>query len=250
MAFKAIFFDAAGTLFYLTKTVGDHYALVGRELGLSLDPQELDRAFYSAWNRVRPRDAINGPRENDDKDWWRQLVDLVLHQVAPSLDPLDRDNFFELAYEHFAEAGVWELFPEVVDILEELHPRLQLAVISNFDGRLRMILEQLGISKYFDHVFVSSELGADKPSPEIFRRALKFVALESNQVYMLATIRSGIGRQHRRRFIDLSIRSTKEFASRRACDPVAASYGKRGLACCNPRAARLQRRGYKPCGEL
>src|SRR6266478_10067334 len=42
---KAIFFDAVGTLFYLTKTVGDHYALVGREIGLTLDAQQLDRAL-------------------------------------------------------------------------------------------------------------------------------------------------------------------------------------------------------------
>ena len=42
---KAIFFDAAGTLFYLTKSVGQHYALVGSELGLSLDPATLDRAL-------------------------------------------------------------------------------------------------------------------------------------------------------------------------------------------------------------
>ena len=34
---NAIFFDAAGTLFYLTKTVGDHYALVGKEIGLNLN---------------------------------------------------------------------------------------------------------------------------------------------------------------------------------------------------------------------
>ena len=58
-----------------------------------------------------PRAAIDGPRENDDKDWWRELVDLVLNDVAPSLNELDRDNFFEIAYEHFAEAGVWELYP-------------------------------------------------------------------------------------------------------------------------------------------
>jgi hypothetical protein len=32
---KAVFFDAAGTLFYLTKTVGDHYAVVGEEVGLN-----------------------------------------------------------------------------------------------------------------------------------------------------------------------------------------------------------------------
>jgi len=29
---KAIFFDAAGTLFYLNKSVGHHYALVGEEI--------------------------------------------------------------------------------------------------------------------------------------------------------------------------------------------------------------------------
>src|ERR1700756_4208161 len=98
MAIKAIFFDAAGTLFYLTKTVGDHYALVGREVGLSLDAQNLDRGFHTAWKQMPQRGAIDGPRENDDKGWWRELVDLVLDKVAPSLSELDRDNFFEVTY--------------------------------------------------------------------------------------------------------------------------------------------------------
>ncbi len=181
-ALKAIFFDAVGTLFYLTKTVGDHYALVGSEVGLTLDAHLLDRAFYTAWEQMPPRPAIDGPRENDDKGWWRQLVDLVLDQVAPSLSEFDRHNFFEIAYEHFAETGVWELYAEVPGVLGELRPRFKLAVISNFDGRLRFILERLGISKFFAHLFISSEMGADKPDPEIFRRALKFMSLKPNQV--------------------------------------------------------------------
>ena len=179
---KAIFFDAVGTLFYLNGTVGDHYALVGSEVGLGLDANQLDRAFYSAWNKTPQRAAIDGPRENDDKGWWRELVDRVLDQVAPSLNEFDRDNFFEVAYEHFAEANVWELYPEVPGVLEKLQARFELAVISNFDGRLRLILGHLGISKFFRHVFVSSELGADKPDPEIYRRALKFVDLKPNEV--------------------------------------------------------------------
>jgi len=179
---KAIFFDAAGTLFHLPLGVGYHYALVGEEIGLKLDAARLDRAFAKAWNSMPKRAPIDGPRKNDDKDWWRTLVDFVLDQVAPSLSELDRDNFFEIAYEHFAEAGVWELYPEVLDVLEKLQPQFQLAVISNFDGRLRMILEQLGISKFFSQVFLSSEIGADKPDPEIFRRALRVVDLPSDQV--------------------------------------------------------------------
>ncbi len=178
---KAIFFDAVGTLFYLSNTVGDHYALVAKEVGLTLAAQQLDRAFFTAWKRMPPRATIDGPRENDDKRWWRELVNLVLDQAARSLSELDRDNFFEVAYEHFAEAGVWKLYPEVFGVLEKLEPCFQLAVISNFDGRLRFILEHLGVSKFFAHVFVSSEIGADKPDPEIFRRALKIAQLEPNQ---------------------------------------------------------------------
>ena len=179
---KAIFFDAVGTLFRLTKTVGDHYAYVGSEVGLDLDAQNLERAFHTAWKQMPQRAAIDAPRENDDKGWWRELADLVLDQVTPSLGEFDRDNFFEIAYEHFAEAGVWELYPEVPDVLEKLQSQFQLAVVSNFDGRLRFILEHVGISKYFVHVFVSSELGADKPDPEIFRRALRLMKLNPNEV--------------------------------------------------------------------
>jgi putative hydrolase of the HAD superfamily len=179
---KAIFFDAVGTLFYLTKTVGEHYALVASEIGLTLEASTLERAFHTAWKRMPPREPIDGPRDNDDKDWWRDLVDLVLEEAAPRLDEPDRDNFFEVAYEHFAEAGVWELYPEVIDVLPKLHLRFELAVISNFDGRLRFILEQLGVSEFFRYVFISSELGADKPHPEIYRRALKFIRREPDEV--------------------------------------------------------------------
>ena len=179
---RAILFDAAGTLFYLTQTVGEHYAYVGREVGLDLDARQLERAFHVAWKKMPRRPAIDGPRENDDKGWWRKLVGRVFDQVAPSLRELDRDNFFEIAYEHFAEAGVWKLYSEVPEVLEQLQPRFQLAVISNFDGRLRFILQNLGISKYFAHVFISSELGADKPDPEIFRRALKIMRVNADEV--------------------------------------------------------------------
>jgi putative hydrolase of the HAD superfamily len=174
---KTIFFDAAGTLIHLPKSVGHHYAFVGQRLGLALEPTALDRAFAASWKQIPSRPPIDGPREDDDKGWWRDLVERVIDQVAPSTNDLDRDAFFEAAYSHFAEAGVWELYPEVIEVLDSLRARFDLAVISNFDGRLRMILEQLGVSQFFSHIFLSSELGADKPDPEIYRRALRLSAV-------------------------------------------------------------------------
>jgi putative hydrolase of the HAD superfamily len=179
--FKTIFFDAAGTLIHLPKSVGHHYALVGERVGLPLEAEALDRAFGACWKQMPARPAIEGPREDDDKEWWRELVDRVLEQVAPGTAELDRDAFFEVAYSHFAEPGVWELYPEVVEILDSLRGRFELAVISNFDGRLRMIFEHLGVSPYFSHVFVSSELGADKPDPEIFARAMHLSRVRPNE---------------------------------------------------------------------
>ena len=179
---KAIFFDAFGTLFSLTKTVGEHYALIGRQIGLNLQSGELEHAFHGAWRSMPQRAPIDGPRENDDKDWWRELVERVLANVVPGLNELDRDNFFELAYEHFAEPNVWELYPEVVSVLQQLQPQFSLGVLSNFDGRLRFILHHLGIAPYFAHVFISSELGADKPDPEIFRRALEVSGFAAREV--------------------------------------------------------------------
>src|ERR1700742_3709812 len=132
---KAIFFDAAGTLIHLPTGVGYHYAIVGKSVGLELDEHALGASFISVWKRMPLRPATGEPREDDDKGWWRDLVERVLDQVAPAMKDLDRDNFFELAYEHFAEPGVWDLYPEVGTVLDALGGRFELSVISNFDGR-------------------------------------------------------------------------------------------------------------------
>src|SRR3954449_6912318 len=125
---KLITFDGAGTLFHLPRGVGYHYALVGERVGLTLDAHALDAAFATAWKEMPARATTGEPREDDDKGWWRELVERVFDQVAPQTKDLDRDNFFEVAYEHFAEAGVWELYPEVHDVLKELHARCKLVV--------------------------------------------------------------------------------------------------------------------------
>src|SRR5437763_11648312 len=74
---KAIFFDAAGTLIHLPRTVGHHYSFVARRIGLRFDAAALDTAFTACWKQMPVRAAIAGPREDDDKGWWRELVNRV-----------------------------------------------------------------------------------------------------------------------------------------------------------------------------
>lgn len=179
---RAVYFDAVGTLIYLPQSVGHHYAEAGRFVGLELEAAALDRAFREVWKQMPARAANDGPRPDDDKGWWRELVHRVLAQVRPATEPLDADAFFEAAYAHFAEPGVWEVFPEVREVLASLHEReLPFFVISNFDGRLRMVFEHLGLTPLFREIFLSSELGADKPDAAIFRRATKQSGFSPNE---------------------------------------------------------------------
>ena len=120
--------------------------------------------------------AQDQPRADDDKGWWRDLVDDVLTRVLSpeQARTFDRQGFFEAAYAHFAAPGVWEAYPDVPDALTRLRDRgISLAVISNFDRRLYPVLDALGLRAFFDAVILSSEVGADKPDPRIFERALQ-----------------------------------------------------------------------------
>lgn len=173
---KAVFFDAAGTLIYLPISVGEHYRRIGRDFGLDVEAAAFDQAFKRAWADSPPRPAQIGPRLDDDKGWWRNLVRQVVQEVssASPAAPFNFSGYFEAVYNHFAKPGVWMAYEDVHPTLQALRSRgLNLGVISNFDRRLHPILQELGLSTYFNTVTLSSEVGSDKPDPQIFQAALR-----------------------------------------------------------------------------
>lgn len=75
-------------------------------------------------------------------------------------------------WSRFARADSWEVYPEVEEVLRDLHGAgVRLGVVSNWDERLPRLLNALGFS-CFDAVVYSSALGVAKPSPAIFSSAL------------------------------------------------------------------------------
>lgn len=185
---RAILFDAAGTLIYLPRSVGEHYAEVAAGFGAHLAPSALDAAFRQVWKEMpdRPPTADGTPRPDDDKGWWRTLVARVLDRTWPARERptgFDEAACFEQLYAHFAGPGVWEVFPEVRETLTALRRRggLRLAVVSNFDRRLLAVLGHLGLRGFFEGVFLSSEVGADKPDPRLFHRALEALGVGADE---------------------------------------------------------------------
>jgi putative hydrolase of the HAD superfamily len=83
-----------------------------------------------------------------------------------------KEEMFHAIYEKFSQREAWRLFDDVLPALELARSRnLKLGVISNWDERLKSLLEQLGLISWFDLVLVSGEFGAHKPDPKIFQHA-------------------------------------------------------------------------------
>ena len=121
---EVIFFDAAGTLIYLPESVGHHYSLVAARHGLHLDATRLDHAFRAAWKQMPPREVTKMPRPDDDKGWWRILVAEVIkmQEISPEIQAaLNFNAYFEDLYQHFAQPGVWQTYPDAFRTLSTLH---------------------------------------------------------------------------------------------------------------------------------
>lgn len=177
---RNIFFDAGGTLIHLPRGAAGHYVEVARRHGLDLDESRVNLAFRQAWKEAPAPLTTRTPRHDDDRGWWRMLVDRVLDQCG--IGEFDRDAYFDELYAEFARPGVWAVYPEVREIVERLAPRYTLGILSNFDGRLRPVLEDLELARYFQHIVISSEVGADKPDSWIFTEAARIAGVAGESI--------------------------------------------------------------------
>ena len=172
---KAVFFDAAGTLFETREPVGESYARIARAYGVDASADAIGASFRRAFREALPL-AFGVRRKPEElrhleRDWWRSLV---TNTFAGLGEFRDFEAFFKSLFEFFADPACWAADPEALPTLGILRERgLTLGVISNFDHRLYRILDGLGLSRWFNSITISSEAGYAKPSAKLFQAALE-----------------------------------------------------------------------------
>lgn len=183
MKAQAVFFDAGNTLIYADPPVGQVYADALRAAGIEADPEEVAERFRETFGRLarlRVREATHqAAAAADAKDWWRQVV----RECFEPYGPLDSfEAMFQGLWDHFARGDAWRIYDDVLPTFDALRARGKtLGLISNWDLRLEGILEELGLSGRLDSVVISHQVGAEKPDPAIFRRAIELCGLAPGQ---------------------------------------------------------------------
>jgi len=170
---RAVTFDVGGTLMAPWPSVGHVYAEVAARYGnKDLRPEKLNRQFARAWRQKKNFDH--------SRRAWFELVQKTFEGSVP-LPAVS--HFFEEVYNRFGQPEAWHVFNDVHPTLELLRRRgYQLGLISNWDERLRPLLEQLQLIRHFEASIISLEIGFAKPAPQIFQRAAAALRLPPERI--------------------------------------------------------------------
>jgi putative hydrolase of the HAD superfamily len=176
---RAVTFDVTHTLIHIPR-LGEIYSEVLGRHGVAIDPERARRLMGEVWQELActadpARDRFSSHPEGE-RGWWKRLLERMFeHLGAPPPSPFAAAELFH----RFASGDSYEVYPEVPGVLADLRRQgVRLGVISNWDGRLPKVLEELGIARFLDTVTWSGKAGTEKPDRRIFLYALGDLGVE------------------------------------------------------------------------
>ncbi|KAF9679552.1 hypothetical protein SADUNF_Sadunf06G0026700 [Salix dunnii] len=167
---KALLVDAVGTLVVPSQPM----AQIGEKYGVEYSEDEiLNRyrwAYGQPWGRSRLRYV------NDGRPFWQYIVS--------SSTGCSDAQYFEELYNYYTTEKAWHLCdPDAEKVFEAIRKvGVKVAVVSNFDTRLRPLLRALNCDHWFDALAISAEVAAEKPNPTIFLKACELLEVKPEDV--------------------------------------------------------------------
>lgn len=173
---KVIFLDAVGTMFGVKGSVGEVYAQMAQQFGVTVPADRVNSAFYQSF-KTTPPPVFPGKQLEEipqcEFEWWEAIARNTFQQVEVLDQFTDFSAYFSQLYAHFSTTEPWTIYPDVLQALHHWQELgIELGVLSNFDSRLHSVLQALDLSSFFTSVTISTEVGAAKPDPQIFAVAL------------------------------------------------------------------------------
>lgn len=185
---RTVMFDAAHTLLDPHPPSARVYAQFGARHGYRVTEGALAAALKPLWWSLRSeKEALtmaSGTSEEFERAWWRELVDRAFRDAGEERGI--GDACFQELYEHFGTGPAWRVFEDVRPTVRELNRRgVRLGILSNFDSRLRGVLRDHALESEFHSLTISSEVGWEKPHPNIYMLALEAAGALAGETLMV-----------------------------------------------------------------
>ena len=168
---RAVLLDALGTLVELQPPAPRLQRLL-RQSGIEVTEEQAGRGFAAEIAYY-----LDHHLEGSDRERLERLRDRCADEMRRALGVPELDH----ATARRAMLGALEFiaYPDVLPALGELRERgLTLVIASNWDCSLPDWLRPTGILELVDGVVTSAEVGAGKPDPRVFERALQMAGAE------------------------------------------------------------------------
>jgi len=170
MAISTIFFDFGGTLAEVPVTISRPEKVwvdLAWKLGLNLSETLVRHALEATNEKLEGQIYRYVGRT---AEYWALFDGAVMDRLRIREKRAELGKALEAA---FGDPTSRELFPESRDILTQLKAAgYHLGLISNNNDLLLKVLEHHGLDNLLESVTFSQEVGAEKPAPEIFSKAL------------------------------------------------------------------------------
>ena len=171
---RAVLLDALGTLVELQPPAPRLQRLL-RDFGFEVSAQQATEGFMAEIAYY-----LDHHLDGSDRERLERLRDRCADEMrrALGIDELDHAT----ARRAMLEALEFIPYPDVEPALRDLRERGTTVVIaSNWDCSLPDWLRPAGILELVDGVVTSAEVGAAKPSPRVFERALGIAGVEAGE---------------------------------------------------------------------
>ena len=179
---KGIIFDYGGTL----DSRGVHWSEVlwqgYQQAGVPID-KETFRTAYVEGERALARERIILPQD----DFHTLLLKKVALELSFLPDPIDdatRDRWVE-EIASYCDNAARACINEARPMLEELHERYPMMLVSNFYGNIDEVLRAYGIRHLFKGIIESAVVGVRKPNPTLFKLGVDALEMEPGEVLVV-----------------------------------------------------------------
>lgn len=174
---RAVLFDVTGTLIEPCEDIGATYARLASRHGVEIPRERLAEQFPGALREWPERffPGLSAPqRAAAERDRWREIVRQTLGAAGAPTDWPAFDRFFDETFAFFGKKEAWQILPGALAGLQAARRNgLRTAAVSNFDHRLPVLLQDIGIIDFFETIVQPVDCGYGKPEPEIFHIALE-----------------------------------------------------------------------------